>query len=172
MDAARLAALETAALEVEQHVAADGWDAPPRLFALVPTAELLAAEPALSVQLGDAAPEALTPVEQEDLPAGEGLDALLAGIAWPDEVIGAALVAERLMLPPEAEAAMPEDEEDALAWLAAHPERQEVRLAVGVLRDGSRASVVRLRAHDDDLDVLVGPDLVPGLADALVGTFA
>ena len=33
---ARLAALETAALEIERHVAAAGWDQPPRLFALVP----------------------------------------------------------------------------------------------------------------------------------------
>lgn len=163
-------ALEQAVVEVERHVAAQGWDAPPRLFALVPTADLLAAEPALAGALGGAGD--LTPVEQEDLPSAEGLEGLLAGIAWPDEVAGAALVAERLMLPAAAEAAMPADEEEALAWLAAHPERQEVRLAVGVLRDGSRASVVRLRDHDDDLDVLVGPDLVPGLADALAGTFA
>jgi hypothetical protein len=163
-------ALEQAVVEVERHVAAQGWDAPPRLFALVPTVDLLAAEPGLADALAGAGD--LTPIEQEDLPHAAGLEGLLAGIAWPEEVVGAAVVAERLMLPPDAEEAMPADEEAALTWLSAHPQRQEVRLAVGVLRDGSRASVVRLRAHDDDLDVLVGPDLVPGLADALAGTLA
>jgi hypothetical protein len=161
-------ALEQAVVEVERHVAAQGWDAPPRLFALVPTVDLLTAEPSLAEALAGAG--ALTPVEQEDLPSAAGLEGLLGGIAWPDEVVGAAIVAERLMLPPEVEAAMPREDEAALAWLASHPQRQEVRLAVGVLRDGSRASVVRLRAHDDDLDVLVGPDLVPRLADALAET--
>ena len=33
---------------------------------------------------------------------------------------------------------MPQDEAEALQWLAEHPERQEVRLVVAVLRDGSR----------------------------------
>ncbi|RKS72536.1 hypothetical protein CLV35_2781 [Motilibacter peucedani] len=170
MDAARLAALETAALEVEQHVAADGWDAPPRLFALVPTAELLAAEPALAVQLGPADPEALTPVEQEDLPEHDTLDELLAGIGWPEGVLGAALVVERLVLPPEAEAGMPGDEQEALDWLSSHPQRQEVRVAVAVLRDGPRACVLRMRAHEEE--VLRGPDLVPALAEALAATLA
>ena len=43
--------LRRAALEVEAHVAAEGWDQSPRLFALVPTADLIAHEPALADQL-------------------------------------------------------------------------------------------------------------------------
>ena len=56
--------LRRAALEVESHVAAEGWDQAPRLFALVPTADLVAREPGLADQLaGD--PASMTPVEQD-----------------------------------------------------------------------------------------------------------
>jgi hypothetical protein len=44
-------------------------------------------------------------------------------------------------------------------------------MAVGVLRDGSRESVLRLRATDDAEDERVtGGDLAPGLAEALLAT--
>ena len=61
---------------------------------------------------------------------------------------------------------------------AAHPHRREVRLAVGVLRDGSRMAALRLRADGETPadgqadDVVVGPDLAPGLAEALLETFS
>lgn len=167
--------LDLLTLEVERHAAASGWDQPPRLFALVATADLLRREPQLAEQLGAAAgddPAALTPVEQGELPAHASLEELLDGIAWPAEVLGAALAVERFMVPPEAEAGMPQDEAEALQWLAEHPQRQDVRLVVAVLRDGSRSSALRLRAHDEDTSVLTGTDLVPGLADALAATLA
>jgi hypothetical protein len=80
---------------------------------------------------------------------------------------------ERLMLPPSAEAAIPDDLDDtALAsWVADHPERQEVRMTVAVLRDGGTESAVRLREKDTAAEVLTGADLVPGLAAALTATF-
>ena len=74
------------------------------------------------------------------------------------------------MLPPHVEPLLPEDDQAALRFLAEHPERQEMRLAVGVLRDGRRACVVRLRAYDRDDSVLTGHDLAPGLGDALAAT--
>ena len=43
--------LSIAALDTERHVAASGWDQNPRLFALVPTADLVAREPHLRAQL-------------------------------------------------------------------------------------------------------------------------
>jgi len=52
-----------------------------------------------------------------------------------------------------------------------HPERQDVRMAVGVLSDGTRQAAIRLRSKDSDMEVLSGPDLVPNLAEALLGTF-
>jgi hypothetical protein len=166
--------LDLLTLDLERHAAAAGWDQPPRLFALVETADLLRREPQLAADLGlDAgAPGGLTPVDQGDLPEHASLDELLAGIVWPAEVLGTALTVERLMVPPAAERDMPQDEAEALRWLAEHPELNEVRLVVAVLRDGSRSAALRMRAHDDETSVLTGRDLVPGLADALAETLA
>jgi hypothetical protein len=161
--------------EIEAHVAAGGWDQPARLFALVRTAALVADEPQLAQALGIAAgPDddtaMLTPVEQDELPAHESLEDLLAGIGWPDAVVGTAITVERVVLPTEVERELPQDEGAALQILAEHPDRQEMRLAVAVLRDGSRYCALRLRAHDEAADVIEGADLVPSLADALAAT--
>jgi hypothetical protein len=164
--------LDRLTVDIEQHAAGAGWDQPPRLFALVETADLLRREPQLAEQLGlvAAEPGDLTPVDQGDLPEHSSLEELLAGISWPPEVLGTALTVERFMVPPAVEIDMPPDESQALRWLAEHPERQEIRLVVAVLRDGSRSTALRMRAHDDDTSVLTGEDLVPGLADALSAT--
>jgi hypothetical protein len=174
---AMTAALTMLVREIENHVAEGGWDQGARLFALVPTVELLAREPGLAALLGvdpndpGRDPDgALTPVEQEELPDHASIEELLAGLAWPDDVVGAALVVERVVLPPEVEADLPTDETAALAVMAGHPLRQDVRLAVATLRDGTRSAAMRFRLHDDPVQVLVGPDLVPGLADALAAT--
>ncbi len=78
------------------------------------------------------------------------------------------------MLPPSAEASVPEglSEKQLAKWVAEHPDRQEVRMTVAVLRDGTRESALRLREKDTPTEVLTGPDLVPGLAEALAATFA
>jgi hypothetical protein len=159
-------------IEVEAHVAAHGWDQPPQLYALVETADLLRREPQLAEQMDlvAAGPGDLTPVEQGDLPDHSSLQDLLGGLVWPPEVLGAAIAVERLMLPPTVEDQLPREETEALRWLAEHPERQEVRLVVAVLRDGTRAAALRMRAHDHETAVLSGPDLVPALADALAET--
>lgn len=171
--------LNQAVLEIERHVAGSGWDQPARLYALVDTAALIREEPGLAAALGlvpdaDAGglelPASLTPVQQEEFPAGEPLDEVLAGIAWGPAVDGCALALERLMLPPSAEAGLPGDDADAAAYAAAHPGREEVRIVVGVLRDGSVDTVLRLRSQDRDDAVVFGPDLVPGLARALAAT--
>lgn len=164
--------LTSAVIEIEQHVATGGWDQAPRLYALVPTEALAREQPEVLDQLGPEAtlPGHLTSIEQEELPAYASLEDLLAGIAWPPAVAGTALVVERLMLPPSAEATLPAGDSEALDYIAAHPERQDVRLAVAVLRDGSRECAIRLRSHDRDDAVLSGPDLVPGLTHALAAT--
>lgn len=164
--------LEAVVADLDRHAAAAGWDRPPRLYALVATSDLLHREPQLATELGLAAddPTGLTPVEQEALPSGAGLEESLAQVAWPPEVLGTALVVERIVVPAEAEREMPQDETEALRWLAGHPQRGDVRMTVGVLRDGRRAAALRLRSHDRDDAVLRGPDLVPALADALAAT--
>ncbi|HET7326015.1 MAG TPA: PPA1309 family protein [Nocardioidaceae bacterium] len=163
--------LAQAVVEVEAHAHAAGWDAPPRLYALVPTDELVVREPALAEQLGiDAAAAAgtLTPVEQEQLPADRALEDTLQQIMWPAEVTGCAAVLERLTLPTEAEAGLPDDPDAAREYAAGHPDRQEVRMAVGVSRDGTQHCVLRVRTHDGAL--VQGPDLVPELVRLLHGT--
>ena len=164
--------LALAVAEIEQHVAGDGWDQGPRLFALAATSDLLSREPALAGRLGlnaDAPePGQLTPIEQE-LPERE-LEDILAGIAWPTTVVGCALALERIVLPPAAESGMPPRPAEAAAWAARHPDRADVRLVVAVMRDGARSSVLRVRGRD--ADVLRDPDLAPDLADALAATFA
>jgi len=166
--------LDQLTLDLERHAAAEGWDQPARLYALVETADLLRREPQLAAQLGlaEGPPGDLTPVDQGELPAYQSLDDLLGGIAWPTEVLGAAISVERLMVPPAVENDMPQGEAEALQWLAEHPDRQEVRLVVAVLRDGSRSCALRMRHHDEETSVLTGTDLVPGLADALAATLA
>lgn len=169
--------LTRAVLEIDEYASGLGWDQPARLFALVDTARLRAQEPSLAAQLGlEDEPETsagLTPIEQDEIPSGNPLDEFLGTIAWPDAVIGCALTVERMMLPPSAEAQVPEGLSEArlAKWVSDHPERQEVRMTVAVLRDGSRESALRLREKDSSTEVLTGPDLVPGLAEALAATF-
>lgn len=168
--------LTRAVLEIDDYVAGLGWDRPALLFALVDTGRLRSQEPGLAARLGlteDDSSSSLTPIEQEEIPDKTPLDEFLGTIAWPDSVVGCALAVERLMLPPSAEAAVPEGlgEAELTRWVAEHPDRQEVRMTVAVLRDGTRDSALRLRAKDSSTEVLTGSDLVPGLAEALAATF-
>ncbi|MGH3498942.1 MAG: PPA1309 family protein [Nocardioidaceae bacterium] len=162
-------------LEVESHVADGGWDQPGRLYALVPTTELIRAEPELAAKLGLDDTEAagtLTPVEQDEVPADRQVEALLAEIAWPPQVVGCAVVVERLVLPPSAEEELPAPPGEQAEYAAAHPDRQEVRLAVAVTRDGRAHCAIRMRAHDSAAEVLDGPSLVPELISLASGTLS
>ena len=154
--------------EVEQHVAAGGWDQPVRLFALVPTADVLAADPTLSLS-GDLA---LTSVEQEFDTIVTSVEDLLGTIAWPDDVAGAIVVLERIILPPEAQADLPADSDETFVRMAAdHPMRRDVRMVSATLRTGENMNALRFRIHDHDDDVAIAPDLIPTLNDAVLATF-
>jgi hypothetical protein len=163
-------ALLSVVAEVEGHLAEAGWDQPPQLFALVDTEDLLRAEPQLAQSMGlvVSRPGALTPIAQE--PLGEvALDEQLASMVFGPEVLGVVIAHEVLVLPPSAEAAL--DDDDPAEAAADHPDRREVRMAVGVLRDGSRESVLRLRGKDGGEDERVtGGDLAPALSEALLAT--
>jgi hypothetical protein len=175
-------ALPAAARDVEDFLAETGWDQPPWLFALVPTARLLDAEPGLADRLATA--QGLTPVAQE--PLGEqDLAETLAGICWPETVTGCALAQEIVVLPPDAEA----DLDDVVAEARAkglsgveldqvtvraaqgHPDRREARLVVAVLRAGDHCCLMRLRGVGEAPDEVVEhPDLAPHLVSALQRT--
>lgn len=155
-------------MDIERHVGSAGWDQPARLFALVTTSTLLDVEPHLRGRVPDMTPEALTAIEQDDFKATDDLGERLAGIFWPETVEGCALAVERAFLPAGFEDDLPGDDAEAAAFVAAHPAKTDVRVVVGVLRDGSRHGVARLLSDPDEL--LGADDLVPGLADALAET--
>ena len=164
-------ALAAAVLEIEAHIAEGGWDQPARLYALVDTAQLVAREPALAAAMGldsASAEGSLTPVEQDQLSPDRPLETVLEQIVWPEGVTGCAAVVERLVLPPDADAQIPEDPTAAEEFAREHPDRQEVRIVAGVTRTGSTYCALRLRAHDDRQSVVGGGDLVPQLL-ALLG---
>ncbi len=167
-------ALRAAVLELERHAAEAGWDQPARLVALVLTEELLANEPGLAgmleVDTNADLTGSLTPIEQDELPAEVPLEQLLSEMMWPEAVHGTAVIVERLVLPPTVE--LPEDEAAAQQVAESHPERQEVRMVAGATRSGSTYCALRLRAHDDDVSVIEGPDLVPALLELLQSTLS
>ncbi|MBI4901079.1 MAG: hypothetical protein HY829_11445 [Actinobacteria bacterium] len=164
-------ALAAAVLDVERHVGQAGWDQPNRLFALVPTAELLAAAPELAAQLGAEHPEGhLSSIEQEDFHNGLSLFEALAHLAWPPTVAGCVLSVERAFLPAQYESDLPEDPDEASEAVANHPHRQELRVVTGVLRTGERHAVARVRS--DQTQLLGGEDLAPGLSTALLATLS
>ncbi|TNC17498.1 hypothetical protein FHE66_10190 [Georgenia sp. 311] len=174
----RQRALQGAVLDIERHVSSLGWDSPVLVFSLVRTADALAVNPAIASELPEGAvdsaaadPEHLLSIEQDGLPQAATLEELLAQLAWPAEVDGAAIVVERIVVPPEAETDMPRDPDAAVAYLEAHPDRQDVRIAVGVLRTGESWCALRSRLHDSDDAVGGSPDAVPGLVEALRATF-
>lgn len=164
--------LRVAVREIEAHAASEGWDRPARLFALVPTGDLLVQEPGLAATMGldPADPDSLTPVEQDPLHDGRPLESVLAQIAWPEEVVGCAAVVERLVLPPSADPGLPADPAAAEEFAASHPDRQEVRIVAGATRAGTTHCTLRLKSHDDDASVVESPDLVPALLELLLGT--
>jgi hypothetical protein len=165
--------LRAAVLEIEAHAAEAGWDQPARLYALVPTADLVRREPRLAAAMGldeQGAAGSLTPVEQDGVSESETLERLLARVMWPAEVFGCAAVVERLVLPPTADGAIPDDSAAAEEYAAAHPQREDVRIVAGVTREGSTYCALRLKSHDDHGSVLESPDLVPALLQLLLNT--
>jgi hypothetical protein len=166
-------ALAAAVLEIENHIAAAGWDQPARLYALVDTAALVRREPVLAAAMGldsASAQGSLTPVEQDQLAPDQPLEVALESIVWPPGVAGCAAVVERLVLPPDADPHIPDDRASAEEFAREHPDRQEVRIVAGATRAGATYCALRLRAHDDDQSVVGGAELVPGLLQLLGAT--
>ena len=181
-------ALVAALVELDRHVGRNGWDTPPRLFALVLSNVLAAAEPQLSAELAagagvqggrppsgelratGAAPGALTAIEQDEFISSGDLTRDLAHVEWPETVYGCALATVQMFLPADTDVDLPADPEAAAEAVASHRQRQEIRVVAGADRAGNRHGVARLAAQPDEL--LEAPDLVPGLAVALAHTLS
>ncbi|QDP98751.1 hypothetical protein FOE78_11640 [Microlunatus elymi] len=169
-------ALVAALMELERHVGSDGWDQAPRLFALVRTDAVIAAEPEMAEQLGlrgtadGGHPDALTAIEQDHFQPTNDLLADLSTIVWPEAVQGCALSLVSSFLPADAEVDIPDDPEEAAEYVAGHELQQEMRVVVGADREDHRHGVARLRSQPDEL--LGAQDLVPGLTEALAHTLA
>jgi hypothetical protein len=73
--------LESVLRDLDRHVSTDGWNQPPRLFALVEEAH------------------GISVVEQPWESNGEDVVRDLARITWPSEVTGAALSVQRILEP-------------------------------------------------------------------------
>jgi hypothetical protein len=159
--------LAIAVLEAESDRERDGWGEPPQLYALVPKAAVLAADPELGAEIGAAPEESLIPIKQEPLPPGEPLE-VLASVSWPGDVTGCVLVTELVVLPSEAEAEGPPDPARVGQWARDYPGGRPARLAVGVSRSGDYTCVLRMKGDDS---VQLDPRLADDLVTALLETF-
>ena len=160
--------LEVPLREIELHVAADGWDQPVRLFALVDTQELLEQQPELRATIGSGSDvPLLTSVEQDDLPKHDDLTDLLAQLSWPPSVEGVAVVAERIVLPTDRDIELPSDPDQARSMAIADPHAHDLRVAAAATRAGERFCLLRLREYDDEKTLVAGPDLMIGLTELI-----
>lgn len=152
-----MTALPNALREIEEYAHGFGWDGPVRVFALVSSSSLEGSLPGWSDDGAE-----LTAVEQDDLPDAESVEELLVRLAWPESVDGCALTVEHVIVQ--------RDDETVIgpAEALADPDRRDVRLAVGVLRDGSSWCVVRVAGVDE---IIESADAVPELIRLLSATF-
>ncbi|MFD5869168.1 PPA1309 family protein [Corynebacterium sp. NPDC060344] len=175
-------ALNRAVREAVDFVHAEGWDAAPTLFALVPT-ELVA--DALDPELLDESP--LTVVVQEELPDGiDGgspeLSDFIARTSWPEGVIGAVLAQEILIVAPEDADAVEGLSLDEIRASAGAGAARQARLFTGVLDDGPSLTLIQPRPTEaelaekgpfaeDDVELRSGEGLADGVVGALRSTF-
>lgn len=157
-------ALNQAMLEAVEFIHAEGWDASPTLFGLVPTQLLDGFIPE-----DDTSPLAL--VVQDNLPehlvgGSEELGDYISRISWPEQVVGAVLAQEIMF-------------QDSSQGDDASP--RPARLFSGVLRDGADLTLLQLRPSEqelaeggafaeDNVELRGGQGIAPGVIAALRAT--
>ena len=159
--------LVLALLEAESHVDRMGWGKPPHLYALTEKTLPITADHELHAGIRGARPDAMVLVEQEPLPDRDLVE-VLAGIHWPEDVVGCVLVAELTALPPRSKEDAPINPAAAEQWASVHPDGRPARLAVGVCRNGAYTCGFRIKGEDN---VRVGTERADDLVTALLGTF-
>ncbi|RSZ61863.1 hypothetical protein EAH68_11410 [Corynebacterium hylobatis] len=154
-------ALNQAMLEAVEFVHAEGWDAAPTLFALVPTR-------LLADQLADPDESApLTLVVQDlpehILPGSEELGDYMSRLAWPEEIAGVVLAQEIMF------------RDAALGDAPARPARlfsgvlrvEDVELTLLQLRPTEEELVEAGPFAEDKIELRGGPEVAPGVLQAL-----
>lgn len=161
-------ALNKAMMEAVEFIHAEGWDAGPTLFALVPASILAAAAPDTFEE--DDSPLAL--IVQDDLPdnilpGSEELGDYVSRVTWPEQVVGAVLAQEIMFRDSSSDDDSP----------------RPARLFSGVLR-GEEAELTLLQLRpteeeleekgpfaEDDIELRGGPGVAPGVLAVLHSTF-
>ena len=157
-------ALNKAMMEAVDFIHAEGWDAAPTLFALVPSSLLI---DALQSTDGDDDTAPLTLVVQDSLPANLGggseeLEDYISRLAWPVDVAGVILAQEIMFR----DSPSPSNEP------------RPARLFSGVLRGGEELTLLQIRPTEDELaaqgpfaevniELRGGPQVAPGVIAAL-----
>ena len=149
--AAATGVLADAVIEAARHTADGEWGQAPRLYALATREALDSAGGTLPETVRSASGNALIPIEQDPLPAGDP-EEFLASIQWPAEVAGCVLTTDVLI-----------DSDESGGETAGRPGR----LTVGVLRDGGHACCLQL---EGEAKFIVAPGLADDLVAALLGT--
>ncbi|QPK79721.1 hypothetical protein G7Y31_03185 [Corynebacterium lizhenjunii] len=161
-------ALNRAMREAVEFVHAEGWDAAPTLFALVPTELLLdslpdpeavSADAPLSLVVQDNLPEHLEPGSEE-------LADYVARLAWPPQVAGVILAQEILFR--DTSATGPEAQQPRPARLFSGVLRPEdVEQTLLQLRPTEAELEARGPFAQDDIELRGGPGVAPGVLAAL-----
>lgn len=199
------AGLAAAVLEIARHVedspaeSAASVSAPPRFFALVNTAQMLEAQPALASVLGEDAammlasdPHHLTSVELEpESTAASGASAptdplqALEQVAWPQPSSGGAMVcdlaadhwsiaADNAAPATSSTAATPGTSTDVDA-LRSRLGTGRLRVIIASLADGTAWTALQPQSHTDGPgqgEQFMGPALMPELTAALADSVA
>jgi hypothetical protein len=159
--------LVLAMLEAESHMDRKGWGMPPHLYALTKKPSPATADRGRNAEIRDDRPDTMILAEQEPLSDGDPVE-VLAGIHWPDDVVGCVLVAELSALPPGSKGNAPVNPAAAEQWASTHPDGRPARLAVGVCRNGAYTCGFRIKGEDN---VQVGTERADDLVTALLKTF-
>ncbi|MGV9671381.1 MULTISPECIES: PPA1309 family protein [unclassified Gordonia (in: high G+C Gram-positive bacteria)] len=138
------------------------WGQSPTVFALVPTEVLAALHPEVVDADDDSV---LSPIAEEPLETADqddpfaALEEFLSTASWQEPVVGAAVVVDITVLPPDARDELAHD----------HPDARRARLAVGALRGGPTLALLELEPDDADQvrELRTHPDLATDLRAAL-----
>lgn len=161
-------ALNQAMREAVDFVHSEGWDAPPTLFALVPTRLLVDELDALDA-LGENAAAPLTLIVQDNLPdnltaGSEALADYVSRIAWPQDVAGA-ILAQEIRFRDAAEG--PEAPSRPARLFSGVLRPESVELTLLQMRPTEEELEAAGPFAEDQIELRGGPDVAPGVLAAL-----